>query len=73
MLHDLGEHSRVQLEAGRQWYIDRRLERSSARARLRTRVGPHSNLVAGYEWTQLELPDTRSTERSIQLGWQLYF
>lgn len=73
VLRDLGEHSRVQIEAGRQWYIDRRLERSSFRARLRSRVGPHSNLVAGYEWTQLELPDTRSTERSIQLGWQLYF
>ena len=73
VLRDLGEHSRVQIEAGRQWYLDQRLERSSFRARLRTRTGPHSNLVAGYERTQLQLPDARSTERSLQLGWQLYF
>jgi hypothetical protein len=69
----VGAGSRLQLEAGRQWFNDRRLDRSTARAHLRTRLTPRDNLVAGYEWTHIELPDTDRAERRLTLGWQHYF
>jgi hypothetical protein len=40
---------------------------------LRTRLTPRDNLVAGYEWTHIELPDTDRAERRLTLGWQHYF
>jgi hypothetical protein len=40
LLWDVGAGSRLQLEAGRQWFNDRRLDRSTARAHLRTRLTP---------------------------------
>ncbi len=73
LLWDVGAGSRLQLEAGRQWFNDRRLDRSTARAHLRTRLTPRDNLVAGYEWTHIELPDTDRAERRLTLGWQHYF
>jgi hypothetical protein len=73
LLLDAGSHSRLQLEAGRQWYIDQRLDRSVMRAKLRTRLGPRDNLVADYEWTQIERPSASGDERRISLGWQHYF
>lgn len=73
LLWDVGAGSRLQLEAGRQWFNDRRLNRSTARAHLRTRLTPRDNLVAGYEWTHIELPDTDRAERRLTLGWQHYF
>jgi hypothetical protein len=73
LLWDVGAGKRLQLEAGRQWFNDRRLDRSSARAHLRTRLSPRDNLVAGYEWMHIELPDTDRQERRLTVGWQHYF
>ena len=73
LLWDVGAGNRLQLEAGRQWFNDRRLDRSSARAHLRTRLSPRDNLVAGYEWMHIELPDTDRQERRLTVGWQHYF
>lgn len=73
LLWDVGAGSRLQLEAGRQWFNDRRLDRSAARAHLRTRLGHRDNLVAGYEWSRIELPDAERSERRVTLGWQHYF
>ncbi len=76
LLWDAGADTRLQLEAGRQWFNDQRLDRSVARAHLRTRLSPRDNLVAGYEWTRIGLPGNDHTERSerrLSIGWQHYF
>lgn len=73
LLWDLGKDSRVHIEASRQWFNDGRLDRSSARAHLRTRLGSRDNLVAGYEWTRLDTPGEDHQDRRLNLGWQHYF
>ena len=73
LVWDVAPATRVQLEASHQWFNDRRLERSQARALLRHGLGPRSNLVAEYEWTRAELPADTPQARRIALGWQLYF
>ena len=73
LLWDVGGRSRLQLEASRQWFVENRLDRSAARANLRTRLGPRDNFVAGYEWTRIELPSGEQQERRLSVGWQHYF
>lgn len=73
LLWDAGSRSRLQLEASRQWFVENRLDRSAARASLRTRLSPQDNLVAACEWTRITLPAADHQERRLSIGWQHYF
>jgi hypothetical protein len=73
ILWDAGSHSRLQLEASRQWFVENRLDRSAARASLRTRLSPRDNFIATSEWTRIALPAADHQERRLSIGWQHYF
>lgn len=72
-LWDITGSTRVQVEAGKQWFAVSTWQKTQARLKLRQALSRSDNLLFSAEWQKNEVAGVAPEGGSLWLGWQRYF